>query len=122
MLNLKFMKEKKSLCRCTIKNSKEYKRINDMEKFMKVLSDRTRLRILCLLKNNELNVKSIHEEIGIGQTLASHHLTQIKKLGLLKSRSYGTSTMYSIDKKKIETYCNLMKEMVDYDLKDGKCC
>lgn len=93
-----------------------------MEKFMHVLADKTRLRIICLLRCNELNVKTIHEEIGIIQTLASHHLAQMKKLGLLKERKLGTSTMYSLDSKKFDKYCNIMKEMVDYDLSDGKNC
>lgn len=112
-------KFKKPLCQCTVRGSVEYTRINKTEKFMQVLSDKTRLKILCLLKDNELNVKNIHEEIGVKQTLASHHLTQIKKLGLLKTRSRGTSTLYSIDKKKFSTYCDLIKDMINLNDQGG---
>lgn len=113
---------KKALCRCTVKGSAEYRRIDEMEKFMQVLSDRTRLKILCLLKSDELNVKSIYEEIGIKQTLASHHITQMKKLGLLKERKSGTSSLYSINPAKFEKYCDIMREMVQFDPKNKKCC
>lgn len=120
--NVNNMKAKKPLCQCTVKGSRDYKRINKMEKFMQVLSDGTRLRILCLLKDNELNVKNIYEEIEIKQTLASHHLTQIKKLGLLKERKSGTSTLYSIDKIKFQRYCDVMKEMINLEFEDKPCC
>lgn len=93
-----------------------------MEKFMRILSDKTRLRILCLLKDNDLNVKSIYEEIGIKQTLASHHLAQIKKLGLLRVQKKGTSTIYSIDKERFAKYCDSMRIMIKLDFENRKCC
>ncbi|EKE25927.1 MAG: hypothetical protein ACD_5C00002G0001 [uncultured bacterium] len=116
------MKVKKPLCQCTVKGSTDYKRIDEMEKFMHILSDRTRLRILCLLKDNELNVKNIYEEIGVKQTLVSHHLTQMKKLGLLKERKGGTSTFYIIRREKFKKYCDIMKEMISLESKSKKCC
>ncbi|EKD58324.1 MAG: hypothetical protein ACD_56C00148G0005 [uncultured bacterium] len=110
------------LCSCTVKGSKDYNRIEEMEKFLQVLSDRTRLKILCLLKNDELNVKNIYHQLGIKQTLASHHLTQLKKLKLLKERKSGASTFYSIDSKKFEKHCKTLGEMIELDLMSKNCC
>jgi ArsR family transcriptional regulator len=64
----------------------------------KSLSDRSRLRILCLLgEHGELNVTTIGEHLGQSQPAVSHHLNQLKKTGLIARRRDGKFNFYRLD-------------------------
>lgn len=63
-------------------------------KIFKTLSDETRLRILWILENHELNVNEIVEILGSTQSRVSRHLTVLKENGFLDSRREGTWVYY----------------------------
>ncbi|MBN1525388.1 MAG: ArsR family transcriptional regulator [Spirochaetales bacterium] len=64
----------------------------------KALSDPTRLRIMNLLLNHELNVNEIVEILDIGQSGISRHLKILTDSELLKKRKDGLWSFFSAEK------------------------
>lgn len=65
-------------------------------KFLRALSDPTRLRIMSLLEKNELSVNELQDITRMGQSRISTHLGLLQEAGLLESRRDGKRTFYKI--------------------------
>src|ERR1700734_4455129 len=65
-------------------------------KTLKVVADPNRLRILLLLKGEELSVAELQEILGMGQSTISTHLSQLKQAELVEDRRTGKSSMYRL--------------------------
>src|SRR5580700_6812078 len=63
-------------------------------KTLKVVADPNRLRILLLLKGEELSVAELQEILAMGQSTISTHLSQLKQAGLVEDRRTGKSSLY----------------------------
>src|SRR5687767_3053065 len=70
--------------------------IDQMEAAFKALSDRTRLRILALLGNNEVCVCHIHDTLGLPQPTVSRHLAYLRRSGLVRVRRDGVWMHYRL--------------------------
>ena len=64
--------------------------------FFKILSDPTRLKIICALDNNEMCVCDIAAVLGMNQSAISHQLRILKQSRLVKFRRDGKSVFYSL--------------------------
>jgi ubiquinone/menaquinone biosynthesis C-methylase UbiE len=62
--------------------------------YFKALADATRLRLLYILYNHELNVNEIVSIMGMGQSRISRHLKILTDCGLLKYRRDGLWVFY----------------------------
>ena len=62
----------------------------------RAFSDRTRLRILHLLRRGELCVCDLVEVLDVPQPSASRHLSYLRKAGLVVARKAGYWTYYSL--------------------------
>ena len=67
-----------------------------MSIFFKVLSDRTRLKILSELLAGNLCVMHISERVGMSQSAVSHQLAILKRANLIKASRKGKTLVYSI--------------------------
>jgi ArsR family transcriptional regulator len=67
-----------------------------VDKLFRAFSDRTRLRILHLLRGRERCVCEIVEVLGVPQPKASRHLAYLRKAGLVVARKQGWWTYYSL--------------------------
>ena len=65
-------------------------------KILRVVADPNRLRILLLLKGEELSVAELQEILGMGQSTISTHLSQLKQAGLVEDRRTGKSSLYRL--------------------------
>ena len=65
-------------------------------KMLKVVADPNRLRILLLLKAEELSVAELQEILGMGQSTISTHLSQLKQAELVEDRRIGKSSLYRV--------------------------
>lgn len=65
-------------------------------KTLKVVADPNRLRILLLLKGEELSVAELQEILAMGQSTISTHLSQLKQAELVEDRRTGKSNLYRI--------------------------
>src|SRR4051812_19101379 len=60
--------------------------IDQLESVSKALADKTRLRILALLGNNEVCVCHIHDSLRVPQPTVSRHLAYLRRAGLVDVR------------------------------------
>jgi ArsR family transcriptional regulator, arsenate/arsenite/antimonite-responsive transcriptional repressor len=61
----------------------------------RALGDETRLRILEILAGGERCVADLMDELGLGQSLVSHHLRTLRQAGLVSVRRDGRWIYYS---------------------------
>jgi ubiquinone/menaquinone biosynthesis C-methylase UbiE/DNA-binding transcriptional ArsR family regulator len=66
-------------------------------KFLRALSDPTRLRIVALLERDELSVNELQEITRMGQSRISTHLGLLQEAGLVQSRREGKRTFYKLN-------------------------
>ncbi|MCH1642751.1 metalloregulator ArsR/SmtB family transcription factor [Paenibacillus timonensis] len=71
--------------------------INEMADKLKLLSDKTRLTILSLLKDRELCVCELVEILEISQPGVSQHLRKLKSQGIVKENKRGQWVYYSLN-------------------------
>jgi ArsR family transcriptional regulator len=62
----------------------------------RAFSDRTRLRILSMLRDGELCVCHIVNVLGVPQPKASRHLAYLRRAGLVTSRKQGQWAYYQL--------------------------
>ena len=76
--------------------SKNRAAVDELERVFKALADKTRLRILALLGNNEVCVCHIHDSLGLPQPTVSRHLAYLRKGGLVTVRRDGVWMHYQV--------------------------
>jgi ubiquinone/menaquinone biosynthesis C-methylase UbiE/DNA-binding HxlR family transcriptional regulator len=65
-------------------------------KQLRMLSDEGRMRILRLLRHEELSVAELQEVLGMGQSRISMQLSHLKEAGLVDVRRAGQKSLYSL--------------------------
>lgn len=70
----------------------------DIEKLFFALADRTRLRILHHLNDNEACVADLTEELGESQPKISRHLAYLRRTGIVETRRDGKWIYYRISR------------------------
>ncbi len=65
-------------------------------KILRAAAEPNRLRILLLLKAEELSVAELQEILTMGQSTISTHLSQLKHAGLVEDRRTGKNNLYRI--------------------------
>jgi ArsR family transcriptional regulator len=70
--------------------------IDQLEAIFKALADKTRLRVLALLGNNEVCVCHIHDSLGLPQPTVSRHLAYLRRSGLVTVRRDGVWMHYRV--------------------------
>jgi len=80
--------------------------------FLKTVAEANRLKILFELKNKTMNVTELHTKLRLPQNLTSHHISKLKKVGLLSEKHDGTFRLYSVNKKKLAESTRIFKELL----------
>ncbi len=65
--------------------------------FLKLVAEPNRLRMLALLTRGELCVCDIEAAVGLPQNLVSHHLSVLRRAGLVLDRREGKWVYYRIE-------------------------
>lgn len=74
------------------------KRLRAKAALFHALADETRLQMLTLfVENGEMNVSAISVALDQSQPAVSHHLTQLKRAGLIDFRRAGKFNFYRLD-------------------------
>jgi ArsR family transcriptional regulator, lead/cadmium/zinc/bismuth-responsive transcriptional repressor len=60
-------------------------------------SDTSRVRILSVLTEREVNVGGLADLVGISESAISHHLRSLRQLGLVQTRRDGKEIYYRVD-------------------------
>lgn len=75
---------------------------NLYQKVFSVLADGNRLGILNALREKEKSVTEVYKELGMGQSLVSHHLKVLRDFGFVKSRIMGKKRLYFVNKDAVD--------------------
>ena len=85
--------------------------MKQLNKVLKVLADRNRLRILKLLEKRKFCVCELAAILGITQPSTSRHLKKLKSAGLISDEQQGFWTNYFINKSCLGYGKPLMKQV-----------
>ena len=90
----------------------------DLIQVMKALADETRMRILNILKDEELCVCEIEAILDITQSNASRHLNRLNNAKILDNYKMGNYVYYKIDKGGIGKYPFIKEIIEEHTMKD----
>jgi ArsR family transcriptional regulator len=79
-----------------------------VDKMFRAFSDRTRLRVLHLLKGGELCVCDLQAVLNVPQAKVSRHLAYLRKSGLATARKEGLWQYYSLAPARNDFYEKLL--------------
>ena len=85
--------------------------IREASEAMQAMAHPLRLKILCLVGNQELSVLEIVEAVGTTQSNVSQHLGVLRDHRLLESRKEGTKVFYRIPDPRVLRMISLTREI-----------
>lgn len=68
-----------------------------LSELFSALSDPTRLRIISVLLEGEMNVGDIATSLGMTESAVSHQLRGLRQMRLVRSRKNGRQVFYALD-------------------------
>ncbi|RXK01287.1 transcriptional regulator [Arcobacter sp. CECT 8986] len=74
----------------------------DVADLFKAFADSTRIKIISMLKEEELCVGALSELINVNQSAVSHQLRVLKNAKIVKPRRDGKNMFYSLDDEHIK--------------------
>lgn len=77
----------------------------------RMLANPKRLEILNLLREQEMMVSDIVEELGVSKSNVSQHLALLRRKGLVTARRSGQNLFYSIVDPRIVEPCRILHRM-----------
>jgi ArsR family transcriptional regulator len=81
---------------CTGSNQKN---ITSLSELLKLVSEESRLKLLCILQTGEHCVCEMTEHVNLSQSLISHHLKDLKDAGLVTDTKRGLRVYYALTEK-----------------------
>jgi len=92
--------------------SKSEGKMEQTVEFLRIMSEKNRLKILCLLKEGEKCVCEIWQCLRRPQNLTSHHLKVLKDFDLISSRKEGVKIFYKVNRKVVKKYLRLLNKFL----------
>ena len=78
---------------------------------LKAMSHPLRLKILCVLGNNEVSVQDIVERVGTSQSNISQHLSILREKNILGSKKEANRVFYYIDDPRMTQLIAMMRDV-----------
>ncbi len=95
------------------KSMSDHMPVAKMSDIFKQLSDPSRLSVLHALWDRPLYVNQICAKTNLSQPNVSHHLAQLRSLGLVKMQKQGQKALYSISDSHVFTILTECQEHVE---------
>jgi DNA-binding transcriptional ArsR family regulator len=92
--------------------------LGQIANYFKVLSEISRLQVLCSLKSGSKNVSEIIETTRLGQANVSKHLKILTQAGIVKRQPQGVSVYYEIVDPLIFEICELVCDRLSIRLEE----
>lgn len=86
--------------------------------YFKVLSELSRLQVLCVLKSGSKNVSEMMEASGLGQANVSKHLKILAQAGIVTRQPKGVTVYYAIADPLIFDLCELVCQRLETRLQE----
>jgi len=81
---------------CCSSTSKESKQVAKLSPLLQLVSEESRLKLLCILRQGEHCVCQIMKHVNLSQSLISHHLKDLKDAGIVADEKRGLYVYYSL--------------------------
>lgn len=85
--------------------------IDRASRSLKAISHPLRLKILCVLGDQEVNVQDIVEKVGTSQSNISQHLAILRDKGILNSRKDANRVFYRVGDYRTLRLISMMQEV-----------
>jgi DNA-binding transcriptional ArsR family regulator len=85
--------------------------IEQASRALKAMSHPLRLKILCVLGNQEVSVQDIVECVGTSQSNISQHLAILREKGVLRTRKDANRVYYRVGDERTLTLIGMMREV-----------
>lgn len=85
----------------------------------RTLGSAVRIDILDALRGGEKTVSELTEALGLRQANISQHLAVLRQRRVVKTRKEGTKTYYKVSNPRIIQACELMRQVLLEQLKEG---
>jgi len=85
--------------------------IEQASRAMKAMSHPLRLKILCVLGDEEVSVQEIVDCVGTSQSNISQHLAILREKGVLRTRKDANRVYYRIGDERTLTLIGMMREV-----------
>jgi DNA-binding transcriptional ArsR family regulator len=63
----------------------------------RAFSDTSRVRILSIIVEQEMNISQLAELVGVTESAVSHHMRGLRQMRLVRSRRDGKEVYYSVE-------------------------
>lgn len=83
---------------CCALKTEEAGQVASLSALMKIVSEESRLKLLCILRQQEHCVCELMEHVALSQSLISHHLRDLKDAGMVTDQKRGLRVYYSLTK------------------------
>lgn len=94
--------------------------ITELEKTLKVLSDKNRIRIVKLLEKQKLCVCELAFVLAIKQPSVSRHLKKLKSVGIIEEEQDSFWTNYVLCSKGNKHFSSLLRQLSAWLEEDGQ--
>ena len=84
---------------------------NDASRFLKAISNKHRLLILCNLVDAERSVGELEEIVGLSQSALSQHLARLRKEDVVKTRREAQTIYYSLQDENVVDVLRLLENI-----------
>jgi ArsR family transcriptional regulator, lead/cadmium/zinc/bismuth-responsive transcriptional repressor len=78
------------------------------------LSDPTRLRIISVLLEGELNVGDLASALAMSESAVSHQLRGLRQMKIVRSRKHGRQVFYTLDDDHVEKLYRMGLDHVEH--------
>ena len=87
----------------------------DCTEFCKALADDTRQQILQMLLEKEMCVSDITDAFDMSQPTISHHLSILRRFGLVTHRKQGKQVFYATNRDNMVECCGMLMAKFDVE-------
>ncbi len=88
-------------------------RSDQAERFLRQLSNRYRLMVLCLLSDGELSVGQLNQQIPLSQSALSQHLSVLRDAGVVETRRQSQTIYYRLSDPQLIGLLSALCELSD---------
>jgi len=81
---------------CCSPSTSESKQVSSLSALLKIISEESRLKLLCILRRGKHCVCEMMKHVDLSQSLISHHLRDLKEVGIVSDEKQGLRVYYSL--------------------------
>ncbi|MFA6004971.1 MAG: metalloregulator ArsR/SmtB family transcription factor [Patescibacteria group bacterium] len=84
---------------CCSSSTPQSKQVASLTGLLKMVSEESRLKLMCILRQREHCVCEIMKHVDLSQSLISHHLKDLKDAGIVSAEKKGLRVYYALTEK-----------------------